>query len=197
MGAASLLDHPPQRRPHRPLAQYHRRGIIMPLPPGVRSKDFADALKQFAEAVGKEWVFSSDEDVNLYRDSFSPFWHEEEDPVPAAAVAPDSVEQVQKVLKVANQYKIPLWTISTGRNLGYGGSAPNISGTVMLDLKRMNRILEVNEGNASCLVEPGVNYFDLYRHIQDRKLKVWPDPPHPRRGSLGGDTCEARGAHPP
>ena len=52
----------------------------MRLPPGVSSADFSDALKQFEEAVGKDWVFTSDEDVDLYRDSYSPFWHEEEEP---------------------------------------------------------------------------------------------------------------------
>ncbi len=75
------------------------------------------------------------------------------------AVAPDNVEEVQKVVKIANAYKIPLYTISTGKNLGYGGSAPVLSGSVVLDLKRMNRILEVNEKNAYVLVEPGVSYF--------------------------------------
>ncbi len=44
------------------------------------------------------------------------------------------------------------------------------------DLKRMNRILEVNERNAYALVEPGVTYFDLYRDIQERGLKLWIDP---------------------
>src|ERR1700733_328996 len=142
----------------------------MKVPPGVSAGDFADALKQFADAVGKEWVFSSDEDVDLYRDSYSPFWHEAEDRVPSAAVAPDGVEQVQKVVRIANTYKIPLWTVSTGKNLGYGGSAPLLGGSVVLDLKRMDRILEVNETNHYALVEPGVSYFDLYRYIQDHKL---------------------------
>ena len=96
----------------------------MPLPPGHNQQDFADALRQFEQALGKEWVFSSEEDINLYRDSYSPFWHETEEPIPSAAVAPDGVEQVQKVLRIANTYKIPIWTISTGKNLGYGGSAP-------------------------------------------------------------------------
>jgi 4-cresol dehydrogenase (hydroxylating) len=67
----------------------------------------------------------------------------------------------------------------------------------MLDLKRMNRVLEVNEANASCLVEPGVNYFDLYRHIQDRKLKLWIDPPDPGWGSPVGNTCERGGGYTP
>src|ERR1039458_5320747 len=156
----------------------------MRLPPGVSSKDFSEALKQFEEAVGKEWVFSSDEDVDLYRDSYSPFWHEDEEPVPSAAVAPDGVEQVQQVVRIANNSKIPLWTISTGKNLGYGGSAPLLGGNVVLDLKRMNRILEVNEANHYALVEPGVSYFDLYRYIQDKGLKVWIDRCRSRLGQL-------------
>jgi len=45
---------------------------------GVSEADFAAALTQFEAAVGKQWVFTSDEDVDLYRDSFSPFWHEAE-----------------------------------------------------------------------------------------------------------------------
>ena len=35
----------------------------MKIPPGVSAGDFAEAIKQFEEAVGKEWVFTSDEDV--------------------------------------------------------------------------------------------------------------------------------------
>jgi 4-cresol dehydrogenase (hydroxylating) len=169
----------------------------MRLPPGVSGKDFADALRQFQEAVGKEWVFSSDEDTDLYRDAYSPFWHEAEEPIPSAAVAPDGVEQIQQILKVANDYKIPLWTISTGKNLAYGGAAPLLSGSVVLDLKRMNRILEVNEENAYALVEPGVSYFDLYRYIQDRGLKIWIDPPDPGWGSPIGNSLERGGGRTP
>ena len=139
----------------------------MKIPPGVSASDFAEAIKQFEEAVGKEWVFTSDEDVALYRDAYSPFWGEANELVASAAVAPDNVEQVQKVVRIANQYKIPIYPVSTGKDLGYGGSAPTYSGSVVLDLKRMNRILEVNEPNAYALVEPGVSYFDLYRYIQE------------------------------
>jgi 4-cresol dehydrogenase (hydroxylating) len=169
----------------------------MRLPPGVSSADFSDALKQFEEAVGEEWVFTSDEDVDLYRDSYSPFWHEDEEPIPSAAVAPDSVEEVQKVVKIANRYRIPLWTISTGKNLGYGGAAPLLSGSVVLDLKRMDRVLEVNEKNAYALVEPGVSYFDLYRYIQDRGLKVWIDPADPGWGSPVGNALDRGGGRTP
>jgi hypothetical protein len=167
----------------------------MALPPGVSSKDFADAIRQFEEAVGKPWVFTSDEDVALYRDAYSPFWGEPEERVASAAVAPDSAEQVSQVVKIANTYKIPIYPISTGKNLGYGGSAPNLSGSVVLDLKRMNRVLEVSERNAYALVEPGVSYFDLYRYIQDRNLKLWVDVPDPGWGSPIGNALDHGGGY--
>ena len=159
----------------------------------MKARDFNDALNQFEAAVGKEWVFTSDEDVALYRDAYSPLWGEPEEHVASAAVAPDSVEQVQEVVRIANRFSIPLYTISTGRNLAYGGSAPVFSGSVVLDLKRMNRILEVSEKNAFALVEPGVSYFDLYRYIREKRLKLWIDCPEPGWGSPVGNALD-RGA---
>ena len=135
-------------------------------------------------------MFTSDEDVALYRDAYSPLWSEPEEKVASAAVAPESAEQVQEIVRIANEFRIPLYPISTGRNLGYGGSAPVLSGSVVLDLKRMNRILEVDERNAYALVEPGVSYFDLYRHIEERGLKLWIDCPDPGWGSVVGNALD-------
>ncbi|HKV04207.1 MAG TPA: FAD-binding oxidoreductase [Candidatus Acidoferrales bacterium] len=167
----------------------------MKVPNGVSPSDFAAAIRQFEDAVGKEWVFTSDEDVALYRDAYSPFWGEEDELVASAAVAPDRVEQVQKVVRTANAFKIPIYPVSTGKNLGYGGSAPVLSGSVVLDLKRMNRILEVNEGSAYALVEPGVSYFDLYRYIQEKGLKLWVDVPDPGWGSPIGNSLDRGGGY--
>ena len=164
--------------------------LEMAIPPGVSEQDFKQALTRFSAVVGSSWVFTSEEDVALYRDAYSPLWSEDEEKVASAALAPDSAEQVQQIVRIANEYRIPLYPISTGRNLGYGGSAPVLSGSVVLDLKRMNRILEVNERNASALVEPGVSYFDLYRYIQERGLKLWIDCPDPGWGSVIGNALD-------
>ena len=169
----------------------------LPLPPGVSRRNFSAALRQIESVIGADWVFTSEDDVNLYRDSYSPFWNEAEEPIPSAAVAPESVEHVQAIVKIAGQYRIPLWTISTGKNLGYGGSAPLLSGSLILDLKRMNRVLEVNEKNAYALVEPGVSYFDFYRYMQDRKIRLWMDCPDPGWGSLIGNALDRGGGHSP
>ena len=165
----------------------------MALPPGVSESTFATALTEFAAAIGKEWVFTSEDDVALYRDAYSQVWDETEERQASAAIAPASVEEVQAVVRVANRYHIPIYTISTGRNLGYGGSAPALSGSVVLDLKRLNRIIEVSERHAYALVEPGVSYFDLYRYISERGLKVWLDCPDPGWGSLVGNALDRGG----
>jgi 4-cresol dehydrogenase (hydroxylating) len=165
----------------------------MAVPPGVAERDFAAALRDFRAAVGDEWVFTSDEDVALYRDAYSPFWGESEERVASAAVAPQTAEQVQAVVRAANARRVPLYPISTGRNLAYGGSAPVYSGSVVLDLKRMNRVIEVNERSAYALVEPGVSYFDLYNYITERNLDVWIDPPDPGWGSVIGNALDGGG----
>jgi len=147
----------------------------MPVPPGLDDKAFQRALTRFKSVTGDAWVFTSAEDLALYKDAYSPLWNEQDEKVASAAVAPDSAEQVREIVKIANEFRVPLYPISTGRNLGYGGAAPALSGSVVLDLKRMNKILEVDERNAYALVEPGVSYFDLYRYVKEHKLKVWID----------------------
>jgi hypothetical protein len=162
----------------------------MVLPPNLSQAEFNRALNEFENVVGTDWVFSSDADVALYRDSYSPFWGEAEERIASAAVAPNSVEEVQEIVRIANRYRIPLYPISTGRNLTYGGAAPTLSGSVVLDLKRMNRILEVNDERNYALVEPGVSYFDLYNYITERGLNVMLDIPDPGWGSPMGNSLD-------
>ena len=167
----------------------------MPLPPGVSSDDFSAAITAFENIVGKEWVFASDEDAALYRDAYSIYMGEEEDYWASGGIAPTTVEQVQAIVRVANQYRIPIYAISNGKNYGMGGSAPNYSGSFCIDLKRMNKIIDVDEQAATCLVEPGVSYFDLYRHIKKNKLKVWIDCPDPGWGSVMGNALDHGQGH--
>jgi 4-cresol dehydrogenase (hydroxylating) len=160
------------------------------LPLGVSSGDFAAAVAQFAAAVGTDWVFTSDEDLRPYRDHYSPVPLAADELIASAAVSPTTVEQVQAIVRTANQYKIPLYPISTGKNFAYGGPAPNLRGSVVVDLKRMDKVIEVDADRHFAIVEPGVSYFDLYRHIQERGLKVWIDTPDPGWGSPVGNTLE-------
>ncbi|MFT4585903.1 MAG: 4-cresol dehydrogenase (hydroxylating) [Gammaproteobacteria bacterium] len=162
------------------------------LPPGIDEPTFRRALVAFASAIGKQWVFDDpDADLPSYRDPYAIV--DDNYFIPSAAIAPSSVEEVQACLRIANEFRIPLWPISGGRNLAYGGPAPRLPGTLTLDLKRMNRIIEVNEEFGYALVEPGVTFFDLYDYLQKHKIKLWLDVPDPGWGTVMGTTLE-RGA---
>jgi len=158
------------------------------VPQGVDASTFNKALDELAAVVGKQWVFLDELPLSAYRDAYSPLADGEM--LPSAAVAPDGVEQIQKILAVVNAYKIPVWTIGTGRNFAYGGPAPRKSGYVMLDLRRMNRVIEVNEKYGYALVEPGVSYMQLYRHLRQIGSKLWIDPAAPAWGGVIGNALE-------
>ncbi|HEY5565776.1 MAG TPA: FAD-binding oxidoreductase [Gammaproteobacteria bacterium] len=160
------------------------------LPPNVSAENFASAVRELAGAIGDDWVFTSEEDVALYRDPYSLMRDTERESLASAAVAPSSVEEVQQVVRIANKYKTPLYPISTGKNYAYGGASANLSGSVIVDLKRMNRVLKVDDERNFALVEPGVSYFDLYRYIQERGLKVWIDCADVTWGGLVGNALD-------
>ena len=100
------------------------------LPPDMDNAAFARLLEEFRGAVGADWVWSSDEDLGPYRDSFSPVWNTDEERRASAAVAPADVGEVQAVVRTAARYKVPLYPISTGKNFGYGGPSPNVTGKI-------------------------------------------------------------------
>lgn len=159
------------------------------LPPGLTQSDFNDAVAELKAVVGERWVFTENDQLKGYRDAYSIMQGDPADPIPSVAVAPANTEEVQKAVVIANKYEIPFWVISTGKNLGYGGAAPKETGMMTLDLNRMNGI-EINEKQAYAVVEPGVSYFDLFNHIQEKGYKLWIDVASPGWGSVLGNTVE-------
>lgn len=159
------------------------------LPPGITREHFAALVADLQKVVGKEYVFTDTVwDIPSYIDAYQttpPEVHQ-----PSAAVVPANAGELQRILEVARHYKAPLWTISTGKNFAYGGPAPRKAGYIVLDLKRMNRILEVNEKHGYAVVEPGVSYFDLYRHLQKIGSKLWIDCAAPGWGGVLPNTLE-------
>ena len=71
------------------------------LPPGVSAESFASAVREFQDAVGRDWVFTSDDDLYSYRDHFSYIKDQPNELIPSAAVGPDTTEQVQAIVRTA------------------------------------------------------------------------------------------------
>ena len=147
------------------------------LPDGVSGRDFRRALDAMQRVVGAEFVIRSDEQLLPYRKAMLP--RQPEPLLCSAVVIPASVEEIQGILKVCNQYRIPLWPISTGRNFGYGSATPGTPGQVILELRRMNRILEVDADLGTVLVEPGVTYRQLQDYLKEHNIPLWLDFPAP------------------
>lgn len=159
------------------------------LPPGVDGKHFDKAVAALRRELGAQWVIT-EESAGLaeYRDTFAIL--DAEHCAPSAAVRPGSVEDVQKVMRIAGEYGVPLSPISRGKNLGFGGASPRLSGAVVLDLSRMNRIIEVDETFGYALVEPGVSFIELAEHLRENDSDFWLDVPDLAWGSVLGNTLE-------
>jgi len=96
----------------------------------IPPEQLAAARRSFAAIVGAQNLFFDAEDQDSYSDAFAV---DDSRHRPAGAIAPDTVEQIQAIVRVAAEHRIPLWPISRGKNLGYGGSAPVLEGSVILD----------------------------------------------------------------
>lgn len=152
------------------------------------------ALSALAGITGREWLFVEERDVAPFADPYS---NADGFFTPSAVIAPASVEEVQAVVRIANEHGLKLWPISRGKNLGYGGAAPVLANSVTLDLGRMNRILELDERLGYCVVEPGVGFFDLFDKIREEKLDLWMSVPGNAWGSVIGNALDRGLGHGP
>ena len=158
----------------------------MSTPNRVSPATLQAALKAFAGVVGSDAVFATEEDRQTYADKFA---IDETKHLAAAAVAPASAAEVQAIVRLANEYKIPLWPISRGKNLGYGYAAPELSGSVVVDLSRMKKI-EVDLENGTVLLEPGVGFYDLYDYLRAKNIPLWLSVPGNSWGSVIGNALD-------
>ncbi|KAI8712964.1 putative 4-cresol dehydrogenase protein [Fusarium sp. LHS14.1] len=186
------------RYPHFQEAyQRHRKifdsALLRPLepvlPPGLDQAQFDRAIVELVKQLGADSVFVG-EALRDYIDPFEIWELEGQRRIPSAALQPRSVAEVQSVLKIANDFKLPLWTFSQGKNFGYGGPAPIVNGSVALDLHRLNNIIKVDDDLCYAVVEPGVSFKDMYDYCVKNDLKVWPSGPSLPWGSMIGNTLD-------
>ncbi|HEX5641911.1 MAG TPA: FAD-binding oxidoreductase [Thermoleophilia bacterium] len=98
---------------------------------------------------------------------------------PWAVVRPGSAEEVQQVVAWANETATPLVPVSSGGPHFHGDTVPSVPGAVMLDLRRMDKILRVDRRNRMVVIEPGVTYPQLQAALAEQGMRVTP-PLYPR-----------------
>lgn len=115
-----------------------------------------------------------------------------------AILRPANREQVQDCLRIANRFRIPVYPVSGGRNWGYGSRVPTNAESVLLDLSRMNRILDFDERLAYVTLEPGVTQGQLHAFLNERKSNLWMDATGAsRQASVVGNAVERGFGHTP
>lgn len=88
-----------------------------------------------------------------------------------AVIHPGSATEVSQCLRIAQEHRIPVYPISRGMNWGYGSSAPVEDGCVVMDLGRMNRILDYDIEMGTVTVEPGVTFHQLQELLEEHSSR--------------------------
>lgn len=89
---------------------------------------------------------------------------------------PKTTEQVRKLVKLANKYKIPLHPVSQGKNWGFGGSLPPKAPCFLVTLHCLNKIHKVDLKHGYAVIGPGVTQEDLLLYLSKQKTSWSLDP---------------------
>ncbi|MDX2247645.1 MAG: FAD-binding oxidoreductase [Bacteroidia bacterium] len=114
------------------------------------------AFSAFRELLGTDHVEENPAAIHLAMQATFPTHDSVE-----GIIHPVNQEQVSSCLKIAQQYHIPLYPISRGKNWGYGSRVPITSGCILLSLAKLNRILQFDETLGYVRIEPGVSFEEL------------------------------------
>lgn len=110
---------------------------------------------------------------------------------PDITVLPRTAEQVQEIVKLANEFGVPV--TPRGAGTGLAGAALAVRGGILVVMTRMNRVLVINERDGYAIVEPGVINLELSQLTQPRGYFFAPDPSSQRACTIGGNVANNSG----
>ena len=148
----------------------------------------SEMIKDLKKLVPEENLAFSPEDLLAYEADATRYFARGN---PEAVVLPTSVAQVSDVMKYAAKNRIPITPRGAGSGLS-GGCTP-ICGGIVLDMKRMNHILDINKGNLSAQAECGVVLARFHSHVKKENLFYPPDPQSMAVCTLGGNVATRAG----
>jgi len=103
---------------------------------------------------------------------------------PDVLIFVQSALEISKIMKYANEEKIPVVVRGSGTGL-VGGCVP-MAGGIVICTSKMNKILELDENNLTLTVEPGVLLFEIYQYVESRGYFYAPDPGE-KTATIGGN----------
>ncbi len=91
---------------------------------------------------------------------------------PRCLVQPMDADEVQKIVKWANEVSTPLVPISSGAPHFRGDTVPSAGGAVIVDLSGMHKILRIDRRNRVAMIEPGVTFKELIPRLEQEGLRL-------------------------
>jgi 4-cresol dehydrogenase (hydroxylating) len=129
----------------------------------MSTKNIALAIEEFQKIFGMEGVVTSQIECEQFEQTT--FYTTQKI---KGILYPKSENEIQECIKVANKYKVKFYPLSTGMNIGLGGTVPVESDCFILILKKMNKIIEFNEDFAYITIEPGVTQKQVVEFLESK-----------------------------
>ena len=155
--------------------------------PGMPHADPAGVLSELLRFLPAESVLHEEEQLRPYEcDGLTAYRQ-----LPMLVVLPESVEQVQAILRLCTRERVPVVARGAGTGLS-GGALPRADG-ILLSLAKFNHILEIDAGNRSARVQPGVRNLAISEAVAHLGLYYAPDPSSQIACTIGGNVAENSG----
>ena len=139
-------------------------------------------LKELKEIVGENFVSNREEELYIYSQDPGASLPRSVDYV----ILPKNVDEIQRIVKFANSEKIPI--VPMGGGLTLSGLIIPVRGGIVMDMKRMNKIIEINEFNRYALIEAGVTTGQLLSHLNHNHPTLQPPiPDAPPSATIAGN----------
>jgi FAD/FMN-containing dehydrogenase len=124
--------------------------------------------KKLTDIVGKDYVLDDEKTVEEYSSDLS-FAQPRR---PRYVIKPEDANEVQKLVKWANETSVPLIPMSSSRPHFRGDTVPSVDGAVIVDLSRMKKVVRIDSKNRVALFEPGVTFADLIPKLKQEGLRL-------------------------
>jgi glycolate oxidase len=128
----------------------------------IKINNKEEILAELENIVGVKYVSDEPEIQFLYHYDFITA---ELEGICDIAIMPETTEEVQDIVRIANEYKIPIVPWVSGLN--FGSIATPRKGGIVVDLRRLNRVIEVNEDDMYAVVEGGITWADLKGYLNE------------------------------
>ncbi|MDH5409298.1 MAG: FAD-binding protein [Gammaproteobacteria bacterium] len=146
-----------------------------------------DLIKQLQKFLSRSAILYEEEDTRPYEcDGLSAYRH-----LPWLVVLPETIDQVQKIMRLCHQHHIPV--IARGAGTGLSGGALPADESLILSLAKFNQILDVDLPNRVATVQPGVRNLAISEAVKQHGLYYAPDPSSQIACTIGGNVAENSG----